>query len=192
MYADHQQIVRVVLSGFPAAALRPDMVGRDLEIDGELGERSVRAESLQPVHPWVELDRCEAAPNQRGGDTQGMRVEFRHGTDHSANGTAERAANRRAGSVVVEVAPAVNMLDQLGLAGEGVWIDRALMLTEKADDRGHVRHIDAEQICDRKMAAVVPVPPGEQEIGDAARLAIVGARDINQVAEGILDRSFPK
>ena len=42
------------------------------------------------------------------------------------------------------------------------------------------------------MAAVGPVPPGEQEIGDAARLAIVGARDINQVAEGILDRSFPK
>lgn len=148
MYADHQQIVRVVLSGFPAAALRPDMVGRDLEIDGELGERSVRAESLQPVHPWVELDRCEAAPNQRGGDAQGMRVEFRHGTDHSANGTAERAAHRRAGSVVVEVAPAVNMLDHLGLAGEGVWIDRALMLTEKADDRGHVRrdrHIDANR-----------------------------------------------
>ncbi len=96
-------------------------------------------------------------------------------------------------SVVWKVAPTANQLDHLGLAAESIGIDRAFMLAEKPDDGCHVgrdRRIDAEQIGDREMTAILAIPPGKQEVRDPPRLAGVGSSDLDQPVEGIARGSF--
>src|SRR3546814_3442103 len=69
------------------------------------------------------------------------------------------------------IPPAADQFDHLGLAAEGIRIDRAFMLTEETDDRrdvGRDRRVDAEQIGDRKVPAILAVPPGQKEVCDPA------------------------
>ena len=70
-----------------------------------------------------------------------------------------------------EIPPAANQFDHLGLAAEGIWINRAFMLAEETDDRrdvGRDRRVDAEQIGDREVPAILAVPPGQKEVCDPA------------------------
>src|SRR3546814_9280591 len=47
---------------------------------------------------------------------------------------------------------------------------------------------DAEQVSEIKPAIVLRIPPGEQEVGGAARLPGIGRRQIEKPVEGLDDR----
>src|SRR3546814_16400244 len=48
--------------------------------------------------------------------------------------------------------------------------------------------VDAEQVSEIKPAIVLRIPPGEQEVGGAARLPGIGRRQIEKPVEGLDDR----
>ena len=52
------------------------------------------------------------------------------------------------------------------------------------------RGIDAEQIGDREMTAILSIPPCKQEVRDPARLPGVGPSDLDQPVEGIARGGF--
>lgn len=67
------------------------------------------------------------------------------------------------------------------------------MLAEKPDDGCHMgrdRRVDAEQIGDWEMTAIIAIPPGKQEVRDPPRLTGVGPSDLDQPVEGIARGGF--
>src|SRR3546814_16844969 len=91
--------------------------------------------------------------------------------------------------LVAEIPPAADQFDHLGLAAEGIRIDRAFMLTEETDDRrdvGRDRRVDAEQIGDRKVPAILAVPPGQQDVCDPEGLSGVGSGNCVEAHEGVV------
>src|SRR3546814_17593156 len=60
------------------------------------------------------------------------------------------------------------------------------MLTEKRKDGSHVSvnvPVNAEQVSQREVSPLVAVPPCEEKIRDAGRLAGVGARKVYQAVK---------
>jgi len=74
---------------------RPDMIGRDLEIDGKLGQRPVRSEALQSIQTGIPLQIFDARAHQRSGNAQRMRIEIGHGLDDSADDPTLRSSAGR-------------------------------------------------------------------------------------------------
>src|SRR3546814_18507461 len=88
-------------------------------------------------------------------------------------------------------APLVDQGNDLVLITKLVGIDRAVMTTQIDEHDGHVggdRMVDAEQVSEIKPAIVLRIPPGEQEVGGAARLPGIGRRQIEKPVEGLDDR----
>ena len=48
-----------------------------------------------------------------------------------------------------------------------------------------VASVDAEQIGDWEMTAIIAIPPGKQEVRDPSRLTGVGSSDLDQPVEGM-------
>jgi hypothetical protein len=115
------------------------VIGRNFEIDRELRKRSMRAQTLKPVHAWIKLQPGNPRAHQRGGDAQRMGIKFRHADDHNLPKARWRVLKLTRCTI-----------EDVRISG--------FVPTKESDDRrdmDHDRCIDAEQIGDRTVAAVV-------------------------------------
>src|SRR3546814_3914046 len=85
-------------------------------------------------------------------------------------------------------APTVDQIGHLTaiLVAESIDVDGPAMLTEKRKDGSHVSGnvpVNAEQVSQREVSPLVAVPPCEEKIRDAGRLAGVGARKVYQAVK---------
>jgi len=71
------------LSSSGGGAARTRVIGRHLEIGGELGEFTMCAEPLEAVHTGVEVEAVGTRSHERGDDAQGVGIELGHESDHS-------------------------------------------------------------------------------------------------------------
>src|SRR3546814_11953289 len=74
-------------------------------------------------------------------------------------------------------APLVDQGNDLVLITKLVGIDRAVMTTPLDEHDGHVggdRTVDAAKVSEIKPPIVMAIPPGEPEVGGAARLHGIG------------------
>src|SRR3546814_13838060 len=87
--------------------------------------------------------------------------------------------NRRRSVDGLVEAPLVDQGNDLVLITKLVGIDRAVMTTQIDEHDGHVggdRMVDPEQVSESKRAIVLRNPPGETEVGGAARSLGPGRR----------------
>lgn len=120
------------------------MVGRNLDVDCKLGQGAMGAKALQAIHARIAMEVRDARADERCGHPQCVGIKVGHESHCNSNAQAIRAApgsHRTAGNVQ----PARSSR----LPAEGIGLDGAFVLTEKADDRRDMRRdhrVDAEEI----------------------------------------------
>ncbi len=175
------------------------MIGRYFEVGCELGQGALSTEALQSIHTRIELQRADALAHERSRNTERMGIKLVHNAIIARKTTDSEDTMLPEGGQghlrsVAEVSPARHWIDHLGLAAEGIRIDRTLVLTKEADDRcdmcGDPR-IDPEEARDRgKWRQSSPFHLASRKLAARRVCPRVRSRDRHQPVERILCSQF--